>query len=188
MRIVATVLAMGVTAMAAAPPVIKKAPEFTITEPSGKQTLLSSSKGSVVVLTFVYTTCPHCQDESKMLTKLYKEMAPRGLQVFGVAFNDNAGLLVPNFVEQFGVGYPVGSSAREPVLSYLGISDSIMARWSVPQIVVIDRKGNIRAQSPMEGDPNLQSEPYMRNLIETLLKEPGPATSSPKKTVKPVSH
>ncbi len=186
MRILASVLAFGITAMAAAPPVIKKAAEFTITEPSGKQLLLSSFKGNVVVLTFIYTTCPHCQDESRMLTKLYKEMGPRGLQVLGVAFNDNAGILVPGFVEQFGVPYPIGASAREPVLSYLGISDSVMVRWSVPQIMVIDRKGNIRAQSPLQGDPNLQQEAYMRNLIETLLREPGPTTSSSAK--KPSSH
>ena len=186
MRILATVLAIGVTAMAAAPPVIKKAAEFTITEPSGKQTLLSSCKGSVVVLSFIYTTCSHCQDESRMLTKLYRDMAPRGLQVFGVAFNDNAGILVPGFVQQFGVAYPVGASAREPVLNYLDIPDSVMTRWVVPQIVVIDRKGNIRAKSPMEGDPNLQQEAYMRNLIETLLREPGPTTSTSSK--KPSSH
>ena len=187
MRILATVLAFGIMALAAAPPVIKKAAEFTITEPSGKQLLLSSFKGNVVVLTFIYTTCPHCQDESRMLTKLYREMGPRGLQVLGVAFNDNAGILVPAFVEQFGVPYPVGASAREPVLNYLGISDSVMApRWVVPQIVVIDRKGNIRAQSPMQGDPNLQQEAYMRNLIEALLREPGPTTSSSAK--KPSSH
>src|SRR5665213_815294 len=99
MRILATLLALGITAMAAAPPVIKKAPEFTITEPSGKQILLSSYKGNVVVLSFIYTTCIHCQDESRMLTKLYREMGPRGVQMLGVAFNDNAAVLVPGFIE-----------------------------------------------------------------------------------------
>lgn len=53
-----------------------------------------------------------------------------------------------------------------------------MTRWSVPQVVVIDRKGNIRAQSPAQGDPNLQMETYMRDLLDTLLKEP---TASAKK-------
>src|SRR5215475_6987901 len=94
----------------AQPPVVRKAPEFTISEPSGKKTLVSSYKGKVVVLEFLYTTCPHCQRESQMLTKLYKEMGPRGLQVLGVAFNDNAAVLVPSFVQEFNVPYPIGAS------------------------------------------------------------------------------
>src|SRR5579859_5798265 len=99
-------------AFAQSAPAPKKAPEFTIVEPSGKQTPLSSFKGKVCVLTFVLTTCPHCQKESEMLTKLYKEMGPRGLQVAGVAVNDNAALLVPQFVQQFGVAYPMGFATQ----------------------------------------------------------------------------
>src|SRR5215471_17928555 len=72
----------------------KKTPDFTIVEPSGKQTPLASLKGKVCVLEFILTTCPHCQVETQQLTKLYREMAPRGLQVLGVAVNDNAALLV----------------------------------------------------------------------------------------------
>src|ERR1700735_4052910 len=101
MRISATfaaLLALSVSAIAAPPPVIRKAPELTIAEPSGKQTLLSSYKGKVVVCTFIYTTCVHCQRETQMLTKLYKEMAPRGLQIVGIAFNDNAPILVTDFI------------------------------------------------------------------------------------------
>jgi hypothetical protein len=41
----------------------------------------------------------------------------------------------------------------------------------VPQIVVIDREGVIRAQSGRSGDPNLENENYLRNLIDSLLKE-----------------
>jgi peroxiredoxin len=177
MRILATLLAFGVAASAAAPPVLRKAPDFTITEPSGKQFQLSSFKGKVVVLTFVYTTCSHCQDASRMFTRLYKEMAPRGLQLLAVAFNDNAAILVPNFVQSIGIPYPVGASDHSSVLNYLGIPDSVMNRWVVPQIVVIDRKGNIRAQSPAMGDGNLTAESYMRDLIESLLREPaGPVS------------
>jgi peroxiredoxin len=177
MRILASLLALGAVVMAAsAPPMIRQTPDFTVAEPSGKQIPLSSLKGKVVVIAFMYTTCPHCQDEARMLTKLTRELGPRGLQVLGVAFNDNAAILVPGFVQQFAIGFPVGASDRPAVLNYLGLSE--MTRWSVPQVVVIDRKGNIRAQSPAQGDPNLQMETYMRDLLDTLLKEP---TASAKK-------
>jgi peroxiredoxin len=169
----ATLAAVAVSAIFAQAP-IRKAPEFSIVEPSGKQTLLSSYKGKVCVIEFLFTTCPHCQKESQMLTKLYKEMAPRGLQVVGVAVNDNASVLIPAFAQQFDVPYPMGYSTQDAMKSYMGISD--MERWVVPQVVVIDRKGMVRAQSPYQGDPNLQTETYMHNLLDTLLKE-GAATS-----------
>lgn len=170
---IAPFLALAVSALATLP---RKAPEFTIVEPSGKQTLLSSYKGKVVVVAFMQTTCPHCQRESQMIAKLYGEMKARGMEAVGITFNDNAKALTPGFVQQFNIPYPVGYSNPDAVLSYLGFS--VMDRWMVPQVVVIDRKGNIRAQSPPQGDPNLQDEKFMRNLIDGLLKE----TTAAKKT------
>jgi len=162
-------LALAISALAM-PPVPRKSPEFTIVEPSGKQTLLSSLKGKVVVIEFLSTTCPHCQQASMMFSRLYKELGPRGFQPLGVAFNTGVTpAMVTGFVQQFGATYPVGYSSAETVYSYLGFS--VMDRVMVPQIVVIDRKGMIRAQSPVAGDPNLQNEAYIRNLIEGLLKE-----------------
>lgn len=165
---------------ALAQPVIRKAPDFTISEPSGKKTPVSSFKGKVVVVEFLYTTCPHCQKESQMLTKLYKELGPRGLQVLGVAFNDNAALMVPSFVQEFGVPYPIGAASPDFVMGILGFS--VMDRYVVPQVMVIDRKGNIRAQSPPQGDEKLQDETYLRNLLTNLLKEGAATSAAPAKT------
>jgi peroxiredoxin len=161
-----------------AQPVVRPAPDLTVTEPSGAKTTIASCKGKVVVLDFIFTTCPHCQAEGQMLSRLYKEMQPKGLQVLSVAVNDNASVLVPAFVQQFGIPYPVGYAPRETLLQYMGFSE--MDLWVVPQIVVIDRKGMVRAQSPVKGDPNLQSEVYMRKLLTDLLAEKSPATSSTK--------
>ncbi len=179
MRLVslAALLALGAPAWAQAP-VPRKSPDFTIVEPSGKQMALSSYKGKVIVLEFLYTTCPHCQAASQVFTKLYKEWGPRGFQPLGVAFNDNAALLVKDFVQQFNVGYPVGYSTPDKVLAYLGYS-LMDTRYVVPQVVVIDRKGMIRAQSPPQGDEKLQEEAPLRILIDRLLKE-GPATGNQK--------
>ena len=171
----AAFFALGISALAA-PPVPRKAPELTVVEPSGKQTLLSSFKGKVVVLSFVYTTCPHCQAFSAMVTKLQRELGPRGFQPLGVAFNDNAAVLTNGFVQQVGIGYPVGYATPDTVLSYLGFS--IMDRYVVPQVVVIDRKGMIRAQSPPQGDANLQDPTFLRNLVDSLLKEGATTTTT----------
>ena len=58
-------------------------------------------------------------------------------------------------------------------------------RLQVPQIVVIDRKGVIRAQSRPVRELNLEDENYLRNLIDTLLKESTPATSKSRTVLSP---
>ena len=167
-------VALGVSALAI-PPVPRKSPEFAIIEASGKQTLLTTLKGKVVVFALMYTTCPHCQREAVMLTKLQAEMGPRGLQVIGTTFDDSNPAKVASFVKQFGIGFPVGYSSADTVMSFLGLS--VMDRYVVPQVAVIDKKGMIRAQSEATGTPNLQDEGYLRTLIESLLKE-GPTTTT----------
>lgn len=165
--------ALGLLAAAlpafAQPPAPRKAPEFTITDANGKETLLSSYRGKVVVIGFVYTTCPHCQVFSQVLEKLYKELGPRGFQPIDIAWNDNAQLLITNFAQQFGVTFPMAYSTYDPIMSFMRFT--IMDRPVVPLVVVIDRKGMIRAQSPAGGDANLQDEGKLRELIEVLLKE-----------------
>ena len=161
----------------------RKSPEFTVLEPTGlgKQTLISSYRGKVLVLPFMFTTCPHCQHEAQMLTKLQQEFGSRGLQVLGTVFNDANGAMAAQFVKEFGIGFPVGYATRESVISYLNIP--VMDRWVVPQIAVLDRKGNIVAQSLSTGSPELQDEGYMRQLIDKLLKEGTTSSAAPKKTV-----
>ncbi len=92
------------------------------------------------------------------------------------AFNTMANLYVADFVKNFGIGYPVGYSTPEEVMSYLG--RNIMERYTVPQIIWIDRRGNIRSETPSAGDdPQYYTEGYWRNMIETLLKEPAASTT-----------
>jgi peroxiredoxin len=155
----------------AAPPVLHKAGEFTITEASGESTLLSSHRGKVVIVQFLYTTCVHCQETARMLTKLHSEFGGRGLDVIGVAFNPEAQgrpEVVTSFTKANSVGFPVGTAAPDSVLSYLGVS--LAERFLVPQIVVIDRKGMLRAKSQAAGSPELQDEAYLRTLVDGLLK------------------
>ena len=58
MRILASAIAfVALTVSAfAAPPLPRKSPEFTITDPSGKQILLSSFKGKVVVMPLMFSS------------------------------------------------------------------------------------------------------------------------------------
>jgi peroxiredoxin len=169
MRNIGLFLAVSLSALtlSAQPPTPRKAPELTIVEPTGKQVLLSSFKGKVVALAFVFTTCPHCQAECQVLTKLNNELGPKGFQPLAVAFNDNAGMLVNSFIQNFHLNFPVGYAARDTVVNYLQLDDK--SPWNVPQIVLIDRKGNIVAQSAPKGTEELQEESPLRAKITGLL-------------------
>ena len=186
---IATASALLVSALTlqAAAPVPRPTKEFTVTLPSGKQNLLSSYHGKVVMTAFMFTTCPHCQALSKIITKLQGELGPRGFQALGVTFNDEVNTPNPAanaqvtgaFVKEFEVGFPVGFASRDSVLSYLGVSS--IDSWVVPQVVIIDRKGVIRAQSASRGTADLQTESYLRKFLGDLLDEGGAKSAAPAK-------
>jgi peroxiredoxin len=154
--------------LSAQTPTLRKAPEITIVEPSGKQTLLSSYRGKVVALAFVSTACSHCQAECQVLTKLHGELGPKGFQPLAVAFIESQPNQVEAFVRNFHIDFPVGYAARQTVLDYLQISANDEG-WKIPQIVLIDRKGMIAAQSASQGSPELQEENSLRTKITDLL-------------------
>lgn len=169
-------ITLGLSAQAAAP-VPRPTKEFTVATPQGQQILLSSLKGKVVVIQFLFTWCPHCQAFSQVLTQLNSEYGPRGFQALGVAFDDDDGKMplkdkVTGYTKQY-AGFPVGVSNRTTALSYLGISE--LERIGVPQIVVIDRKGMIREQSSSQGGGPLGDPTHLKPLIESLLAEAAPA-------------
>ena len=167
----------------AAATVPRPAPEFAIQMPKGGQVLLSQHKGKVVILEFILTTCSHCQSASQLLSRLQGEYGPRGFQALGAAFNDMAHMLVPDFVRDFRINYPVGYSPREPIMSFLQVNPN--EALHVPQMVIIDKKGVIRQQSLPRSDSVTHTEQNLRRMIETLLAEPGPGgakRAAPKKT------
>jgi peroxiredoxin len=179
LALLAGFLTLGFSALVATTPAPRVSPEFNISEPSGKQTALSSFKGKVVVVEFLLTNCPHCMRVAKMIARLQEELGQRGLQTIGIAFDTNiSGKMVTRFSEDTGVTYLIGYSSSAEVDRFLGRKQS--ERLMVPQIVVIDRAGMIRAQSRPVRETDLEDESYLRNLIEDLLKESAPSTHTTK--------
>jgi peroxiredoxin len=163
---------MAGSAVAATVP--RPAPEFVVQIPKGNQLLLSQYRGKVVCLEFLLTTCVHCQNASQLLSRLQAEYGPKGFQALGVAFNDMAAMLVPDFVRDYKINYPVGFSPREPIINFLEVNANTALH--VPQLVFIDKKGVIRHQSLPQGDSVTHTEANMRKVIEQLLAEPAPSS------------
>jgi peroxiredoxin len=163
----------------------RRSPEFVINMANGEKQLLSAYRGKVVLCEFLFTTCPHCQHAAGEFSKLQDEFGTRGFQALGVAFNEMSNMLVPDFVRDYKPTFPVGWGPRESVMTYLGLKND--ERFVVPQIVLMDRKGVIRFQSPPLGDPNLQDEKYLKEKINELLAETS-GVKRPVTNVKPAAQ
>jgi peroxiredoxin len=181
-RLTSTLVVVLLTASALALPLApteRKSPEFIIYDSSGKTTLLSSFKGKVVVMEFLFIKSEHCLRVANTLNKLHSQLGPRGFQPVGVVFDPPNGAKASVqssalMVDYFKLTYPVGYSAKADVDSYLGRTGKEIL--NIPQIVVIDRTGMIRATSGgAGGDPKLEDENSLRELIDSLLKEGSPA-------------
>jgi cytochrome oxidase Cu insertion factor (SCO1/SenC/PrrC family) len=158
----------GVLSLAAADiPLPHQAPKLAFKIPGEGDKLLSQYRGKVVALELIFTTCPHCQRASELMTKLQNEYGPRGFQALDVAFNDNADLKVDDFVRDHHVGFPVGWTDRESILAFLSLS--VMDRFVVPQLQLIDRKGIVHYATPALGDEYSMREETIRQRIEELL-------------------
>jgi len=151
-------------------PAIRKAPEVAFTVPGKGQELLSQYRGKVIALEFIFTTCPHCQAASHIMSRFQNELGSRGFQAIDIAFNDNADLLVGDFIKEQQTTFPVGWTTRDQVLAFLGIS--AVDRFVVPQLVLIDREGMIHYQTPPLGDEESYKEGVIRSRVEALLAMP----------------
>jgi peroxiredoxin len=183
-------LAMALAFVLAAPtlgissaPVPRKSPEFTITQAAGKTTLLSSYKGKVVMLEFLFLRSKKCLDLAQTMNRLNGELGPRGFQPVGIAFpapqSDADAATVGYMVNYFKLTYPVGYTQKENVDQYLGRTETETLR--IPQVVIIDRTGMIRAQTGgRDANLKLEDEAYLRTLLDDLLKEPARAPATKK--------
>ncbi len=166
MKVVLFVLLAGSLALMAQGPVPRPAPELKIVEASGKATMLSSYRGKVVLLAFISTQCGHCQAASRVFEQLSHEFSGR-LQVAEVAaFGETADIAA--FEKRFGLTFPVGTGTSDAAHDFLGIARG--TRLGTPQVVVIDRRGVIRAQSERLGSPILQTPDFLRGLLKAVVR------------------
>jgi peroxiredoxin len=168
MRFWMALLLCTAAALAQAP---RQAGELTWVGHTGTPGSLSQHKGKIVVLEILSTTCPHCQDCAEILSKLAPEFAPKGVQILGVAVNEDANPAA--FIKQFQLTFPVGKGDREKTLGFL--QQSVMRSFYFPGLVFIDRNGMIQAQysgsDPFTGANQAQN---IRKQIEKMVAESAP--------------
>ncbi len=160
----------------------RKAPELAFHVPGHGEELLSQFRGKVIVLEFIETTCPHCQASTKVMTRLQNEYGSRGFQVLQVSVNalqvgggspQGADQVVSDFARQFGVNFPVGWISMSEMQAFMGWAGG---RFVVPQLLLIDRRGYIRLQTPQLGGGDYEqivNEQSLQQHIKELLGTAG---------------
>lgn len=149
----------------------KPAPPFTVLRSGGPPIQLSQFRGKIVALTFMITTCPHCQALTQTLNPIARDYTPKGVQFINCAFNNGADTLVPQFIQQFQPTFPVGWSTDAAVRSFLQFSAMDSKMLYVPHMVFIDKKGNIFADFPGESKDFFENaDASIRAELDKMLK------------------
>ena len=74
---------------------------------NGEQLRLADYRGRPVLITFWATSCPGCIKEMPHLVELYEELAPRGLEIIGVAMSYDRPDHVLEMKKRKAIPYPI---------------------------------------------------------------------------------
>jgi peroxiredoxin len=151
-----------------APQAPRPAGEFVIHMTDGSQKLLSSYRGKVVVMAFMYTTCTHCQHTAGVLSKINTQYADKGVQILGVTIDNGAQQGIPMFVKITGANFPVGFSTSDQAIKFLhGPQDG----WYVPMLAFIDRNGMMRYENIVTDTDSEAAGKFLDNQEINIPKE-----------------
>jgi thiol-disulfide isomerase/thioredoxin len=138
-------------------------------------------RGKVVLVFMFSTQCPHCQETAQWLSRVQKDLGPQGVQIIGVAFDEDAKIQLPAFIARYRPTYPTGYMDIYEGLKYAVIPEG--ARPTVPFFLFVDRTGIIRAQ--FTGADELltkNSERATRGFLAQMLKNARPVGRAPDQT------
>jgi thiol-disulfide isomerase/thioredoxin len=138
-------------------------------------------KGKVLILQIFGTWCPNCMDETKFLTKWYKENSNRGVEVLGLAYErkddfEYASGRVAKMKEKFGVPYDfviAGTSDKAKASLTLPALNKII---SFPTTIFIGKDGKVKHihtgfSGPGTGIYYDQFIQYFNETVNELLAE-----------------
>jgi thiol-disulfide isomerase/thioredoxin len=140
--------------------------DATLKDIDGKSLKLSDYNGKVLIVNMWATWCGPCRQEMPELIKLHKDYKSRGLEVIGLATEQNDADLdtVKDFVKEQKVDYKVvyddGTLAGSLVQMTRG-------RSVIPQSFLISRDGHIIGH--FEGYSPVSTPPKLREAIEKAL-------------------
>ncbi|MGD9386535.1 MAG: TlpA disulfide reductase family protein [Thioalkalispiraceae bacterium] len=129
---------------------VQQAPDLKVSVFNSERTIdLKQLKGRPVLVTFWATSCSGCIKEMPHLIELYKELAPKGLEIIGIAMSYDRPDHILEMQKRKEIPYPI---------VYDGINEASRAFGGIrltPTTFLINPKGQIVRQKLGEMDMEL---------------------------------
>lgn len=142
----------------------RSAPDFSVTDLSGRKLTLADYRGKVVMFNFWATWCGPCREEIPDFVELQNRYRNQGLTILGISMDDDPAP-VREFYERYRMNYPVamGNDA---------LADRFGGILGLPTTFLIGRDGRIFAKQSGAADVELFEE-----TVKKLLSEPAGVTN-----------
>jgi peroxiredoxin len=114
----------------------RTAPDFALTDLSGKTVRLADFKGKVVLLDFWATWCAPCREEIPDFVELQEQYMEKGFTLLGISLDEEGAVVAKPFAQQFGINYPVVIGNTQVSAAYGGMQ-------ALPTAFLIGRDGRI---------------------------------------------
>jgi peroxiredoxin len=116
----------------------KSAPDFMLTDSTGRAMRLSDFRGKAVLLNFWATWCSPCEQEIPWFIQFQQANERRGFTVLGVSMDADGWSAVKPYLDRKKVNYPVMLGNDQVAQLFGGLQ-------AIPLTLVIDRSGRIAA-------------------------------------------
>jgi peroxiredoxin len=142
----------------------RRAPGFSLPDITLKQHDLQDYRGKVVIIDFMKTDCPHCQELTKTLEQVKVKYGDR-IQVLAVVNPPDNQTTVGRYISTHKATSPFLFDCGQMTASFLQITPK-NPTVHLPHIVIVDKNGMIR-RDLAESAANMQN---ITGAIEPLLK------------------
>ncbi len=142
---------------------------------NGKPHTLADWHGKVLLINFWATWCLPCRQEIPLLVKLQAKYAAQGLQVVGIATDEQNEQDVRTFMKEMVVNYPIlmGDNQVPQIIAALGGN-----YIGLPYTLVLDQGGRVLKIHPGELEPK-EAEALVHTAVSnTVLTVPATVTTS----------
>ncbi len=143
---------------------------------SGKLHSLADWHGKVLLVNFWATWCPPCRHEVPLLVQLQAKYAAQGLQVVGIATDEQSTQEVRAFVKQMLVNYPILMSDNQSAQIISALGGTFIG---LPVSILLGRDDKVLTIHSGEMEPD-----EAENLVRTALKLPNVIPVTPVATTR----
>jgi hypothetical protein len=144
-------------------------PLTAIPTPNTQKISLTQYRGKVLAIVVISTTCADCIQTVGMLSKVQKDLGPRGFQAVGAAGDENAQYLVGPFIQRYKPSFPIGYLTKDDIIKLAAIPKD--KRPVAPILLFVDKKGAVRFQYYGDDAFFKTAEGTTRSIVTNLLKE-----------------